>query len=352
MDFIKQEVNFIDKLLGSWMQKLEMSHLFFKCFAKLTKTLIRLKSPLEVEHNVTRRKNEVLTDHLATIEAENKKLQNHVESVESEMMRIKNLVFRQFNSRPSSTPLDGHETPGDAFQGVVVTEVANVLHTKLPYCIREKVLFGIVRSIAKETSSNATEMGLEYPTTFVCDGIALHRLRAPRKDTLAGMKGTIAQVFQSMSVLALFLALEAGLGVEAIVAAVLDGIVGAVGDEAGSRGGDGGRGAEAVGADDEAGPVWAGVMGIEVGAVVASAEVVEAGNKAGVVVGIVLGVGRRRGEGGGGGGGRQGGSSGGRRGEGGGGGRGRGGGGHRCINLIGWLVVLGCISPINLAIVA
>ncbi|KAJ8432745.1 LOW QUALITY PROTEIN: hypothetical protein Cgig2_011668 [Carnegiea gigantea] len=60
------------------------------------------RAELEVELNVTRRKNEVLTDRLATVEAENEKLQNRVESVETEMMKIKDLVFQQFNTRPPS----------------------------------------------------------------------------------------------------------------------------------------------------------------------------------------------------------------------------------------------------------
>ncbi|KAJ8432978.1 hypothetical protein Cgig2_022622 [Carnegiea gigantea] len=70
------------------------------------------RAELEVELNVTRRKNEVLIDHLATVEAENEKLQNRVEPVETEMMKIKDLVFQQFNTRPPSTACDGHETRG------------------------------------------------------------------------------------------------------------------------------------------------------------------------------------------------------------------------------------------------
>ncbi|KAJ8428149.1 LOW QUALITY PROTEIN: hypothetical protein Cgig2_011522 [Carnegiea gigantea] len=46
------------------------------------------RAELEVELNVTRRKNEVLIDRLATVEVKNEKLQNHVESVKTEMMKI------------------------------------------------------------------------------------------------------------------------------------------------------------------------------------------------------------------------------------------------------------------------
>ncbi|KAJ8432754.1 hypothetical protein Cgig2_011677 [Carnegiea gigantea] len=70
------------------------------------------RAELEVELNVTRRKNKVLTDCLATVEAENEKIQNRVESVETEMMKIKALIFQQFNTRPPSTACDGHETRG------------------------------------------------------------------------------------------------------------------------------------------------------------------------------------------------------------------------------------------------
>ncbi|KAJ8422677.1 hypothetical protein Cgig2_025366 [Carnegiea gigantea] len=67
------------------------------------------RTELEVELNAIRRKNEVLTDCLATVEAENEKLQNRVESVETEMMKIKDLVFQQFNTHPPSIARSGHE---------------------------------------------------------------------------------------------------------------------------------------------------------------------------------------------------------------------------------------------------
>ncbi|KAJ8446142.1 hypothetical protein Cgig2_000939 [Carnegiea gigantea] len=70
------------------------------------------RAELEVELNATRKKNEVLTDRLATVEAENEKLQNCIESVETEMMEIKDLVFQQFNTRPPSNSCDGHKTRG------------------------------------------------------------------------------------------------------------------------------------------------------------------------------------------------------------------------------------------------
>jgi len=70
------------------------------------------RAKLEVELNVTRRKNEVLTDRLAIVEGENEKLQNHAESFETEIMKVKELVFQQFTTRPSSAPRDRHETPG------------------------------------------------------------------------------------------------------------------------------------------------------------------------------------------------------------------------------------------------
>ncbi|KAJ8434944.1 hypothetical protein Cgig2_012970 [Carnegiea gigantea] len=54
------------------VQRSEVSHLFFKCFVKLTKRA----------------------------------------SVETEMIKIKDLVFEQFNTRPSSITCDEHETPG------------------------------------------------------------------------------------------------------------------------------------------------------------------------------------------------------------------------------------------------
>ncbi|KAJ8444262.1 LOW QUALITY PROTEIN: hypothetical protein Cgig2_024588 [Carnegiea gigantea] len=72
----------------------------------------KVRAELEVELNATRRKNEVLTDCLATVEAKNEKLQNSVESVETEMMKIKDLVLQQFNTRPPSIACDGHETRG------------------------------------------------------------------------------------------------------------------------------------------------------------------------------------------------------------------------------------------------
>ncbi|KAJ8444469.1 hypothetical protein Cgig2_024033 [Carnegiea gigantea] len=70
------------------------------------------RDELEVEVNASRRKNEVLTDHLAAVKVENEKLQNHVESVETKMINIKYLVFQHFHTRPPSTPHIGDETPG------------------------------------------------------------------------------------------------------------------------------------------------------------------------------------------------------------------------------------------------
>lgn len=77
------------------------------------KGLYSTRVELEVELNATRRKNEILIDRLATIEAENEKLQNRVESVETEMMKIKDLVFQQFDTRSPSTLRDGHGTSVD-----------------------------------------------------------------------------------------------------------------------------------------------------------------------------------------------------------------------------------------------
>ncbi|KAJ8427721.1 LOW QUALITY PROTEIN: hypothetical protein Cgig2_022195 [Carnegiea gigantea] len=70
------------------------------------------RAELKVELNATRRKNEVLTDHSAAVEAKNSKLQNRMESVATEMMKINDLVFQQFNTRPPPTACDGHETRG------------------------------------------------------------------------------------------------------------------------------------------------------------------------------------------------------------------------------------------------
>jgi len=62
--------------------------------------------------NAARRKNEVLTDRLTTVEVKNGKLQNRVESVETEMLQVKEFMFQQFNTLPPSASCNGHETPG------------------------------------------------------------------------------------------------------------------------------------------------------------------------------------------------------------------------------------------------
>ncbi|KAJ8430534.1 hypothetical protein Cgig2_025463 [Carnegiea gigantea] len=59
---------------------------------------------LEVQLNVTRRKNDVLTNRFATVKIEN--------LVETKIMKVNNLVFQQFSACPTSSPCNGHETPG------------------------------------------------------------------------------------------------------------------------------------------------------------------------------------------------------------------------------------------------
>ena len=70
------------------------------------------RAELEVELNAARRKNEVLTDRLTTVEAENEKFQNRIESVEMELMKVKEFMAQQFNTRPPSTSCNGNETSG------------------------------------------------------------------------------------------------------------------------------------------------------------------------------------------------------------------------------------------------
>ena len=55
-----------------------------------------LELSLRVELNVTRRKNEVLSDRLATVEAKNENSQNYMDPIETKMMKIKDLAFQQF----------------------------------------------------------------------------------------------------------------------------------------------------------------------------------------------------------------------------------------------------------------
>ena len=43
-----------------------------------------------------------------------------MESVETKMMKIKDLVFQLFNTRPSSTARDGHETLGSNLISILI----------------------------------------------------------------------------------------------------------------------------------------------------------------------------------------------------------------------------------------
>ncbi|KAJ8438223.1 hypothetical protein Cgig2_011585 [Carnegiea gigantea] len=56
------------------------------------------RAELKVELNATGKKHEVLTYHLAIVEAENEKLLNCAKSVKTKMMKINDLVFEQFNT--------------------------------------------------------------------------------------------------------------------------------------------------------------------------------------------------------------------------------------------------------------
>ncbi|KAJ8433194.1 LOW QUALITY PROTEIN: hypothetical protein Cgig2_004326 [Carnegiea gigantea] len=95
--------------------------------AKRCKGSYSTRIELEVELNATTGKNEVLTDCLAAIEAENEKLQNCMELVDSGMMKIKDLFFQQFNTLPPSIARDGHVTPDTGRCCILIPNLGVVL---------------------------------------------------------------------------------------------------------------------------------------------------------------------------------------------------------------------------------
>ncbi|KAJ8426760.1 hypothetical protein Cgig2_027232 [Carnegiea gigantea] len=62
----------------------------------------RTRVELEVELNATRKKNEVLVNHVTTVETENESLRNRVEAVEAEMGKFNDWVSKQLNINISS----------------------------------------------------------------------------------------------------------------------------------------------------------------------------------------------------------------------------------------------------------